>query len=219
MMFRSNHSTPPTLLSVCRESRMIALEHYELMTYIARSALSKGVRKFYFNPIRDTLFLNTLMGLYMAFMLLDVDDVNCMGVMSGWQNVALDADRAHLITLLAGRQGHAENPRFREVFPDLKKLTLALDTTKRGRTRFRTSVWPGENGTRLQTVNMEDTEMSTIIDPMTQFILDDFDGAALGCVDVAQVKRKRFIRGDMRYGLRKTCSILGIRPPAFLMRL
>lgn len=219
MMFRSNHSTPPTLLSVCRESRMVALEHYELMTYVARSALSKGVRKFYFSPKKDTLFLNTLMGLYMAFMLLDVDETNCMGVMSGWQNVALDADRAHLITILAGRQGHARQPRFREVFPSLKRLTLAIDTTKRGRTRFRTSVWPGENGTSLKYVNMELADINSIIEPMVQFISTDCPGVPLDCVEVAQVKRKRFIRGDMRYGLRKTCSILGVRPPAFLMRL
>lgn len=219
MMFRSNHSTPPTLLSVCRESRMVTLEHYELMTYVARSALSKGVRKFYFSPERDTLFLNTLMGLYMAFMLLDVDETTCMGIMSGWQNVALDADRAHLITLLAGRQGHARQPRFREVFPDLKTLTLAVDTTKRGRTRFRTSVWPGENGTSLKPVSVPSMEMITIVEPMAQFILTDYPGVPLDCVEVAQVKRKRFIRGDMRYGLRKTCSILGIRPPACLMRL
>ena len=195
------------------------MENYELMTYVARSALSKGVRKFYFSPTRDTLFLNTLMGLYMAFMLLDMDETNCMGVMSGWQNVALDADRAHLITLLAGRQGHARQPRFREVFPDLKTLTLAIDTTKRGRTRFRTSVWPGENGTSLKPLGLPDADMTSILEPMEAFIQADYSEAPLDCVDVAQVKRKRFIRGDMRYGLRKTCSILGVRPPAFLMRL
>jgi hypothetical protein len=181
MMFRSNHSTPPTLLSVCHESRMVTMEHYELMTYVARSALSKGVRKFYFSPEKDTLFLNTLMGLYMAFMLLDVDETNCMGVMSSWQNVALDADRAHLITILAGRQGHARRPRFREVFPNLKRLTLAIDTTKRGRTRFRTSVWPGENGTSLKYVDMELAEMTSIVEPMSQFICTDYPGLRGGC--------------------------------------
>lgn len=219
MMFRSNHSTPPTLLSVCRESRMVTLEHYELMTYVARSALSKGVRKFYFNPVRDTLFLNTLMGLYMAFILLDMDETNCAGVMSGWQNVAMDADRAHLVTLLAGRQGHARQPRLSEVFPDLKRLTLAIDTTKRGKTRFRTSVWPGENGTSLRTLEPPDVEMASIVDPMMGFIQSDYTGALDDCVDVAQVRRKRFIRGDIRYGVRKTCAFLGVRPPAFLMRL
>jgi hypothetical protein len=219
MMFRSNHSTPPILLSVCRESRMVALENYQLMTYVALSALSKGVRKFYFSPERDTLFLNTLMGLYMAFMLLEQDSASLVGVMSGWQNVALDADRAHLITLLAGRQGHARQPRFREVFPNLKMMTLAVDATKRGRTRFRTSVWPGENGTSLKVVGGRSRELAAIVEPIAQFLLCDFPRLPLDCVNLAEVKRKRFIRGDMRYGLRKTCSILGIRPPAFLMRL
>ena len=195
------------------------MENYELMTYIARSALSKGVRRFYFCPARDTLFLNTLMGLYMAFMLLDTDETNDMGEMSGWRNVALDADRAHLITLLAGRQGHAPQPRLHEVFPDLETLTLAIDTTKRGRTRFRTSVWPGENGTSLKPLSFLEADMTSILEPMEEFIRADYSETGLDCVDVAQVKRKRFIRGDMRYGVRKTCSILGIRPPAFLMRL
>jgi hypothetical protein len=219
MMFRSNHSTPPTLLSVCQESRMVTLEHYQLMTYVARSALSKGVRKFYFSPERDTLFLNTLMGLYMAFMLLDQDETCCAGVMSGWRNVALDADRAHLITLLAGRQGHAPEPRFHEVFPDLKLLTLAVDATKRGRTRFRTSVWPGENGTSLKVVEEQGDELATIVQPMAHFLLAEYPGIPMDCVELAQVRRKRFIRGDVRYGLRKTCSLFGVRPPAFFMRL
>lgn len=219
MMFRSNHSTPPTLLSVCQESRMVTLENYELMTYAALSALSKGVRKFYFSPERDTLFLNTLMGLYMAFMLLEEDSDNLVGVMSGWQNVAMDADRAHLVTLLAGRQGHAQQPRFREVFPNLKKMTLAVDATKRGRTRFRTSVWPGENGTSLKAVGRQSTRLTSIVEPIAQFLHCDFPRLPDDCVNLAEVKRKRFIRGDMRYGLRKTCSLLGVRPPAFLMRL
>lgn len=219
MMFRSNHSTPPSLLSVCSEARALTLQHYQLMTYVARSALSKGVRKFYFCPAKDTLFLNTLMGLYMAFMLLDEDQGSHLGVMSGWRYVALDSERAHLITVLAGRHGHVERPRFHEVFPDLKKLSLVIDMTKQGRKRFRTSVWPGENGTRLKPLKKYDHELVSLLEPMTRYIVEEYPHLHPLCVELARVKRKRFIRGDVRYGLRKTCSILGIRPPSFFMRL
>jgi len=220
MMFRSNHSTPPVLLSVCQESRRVTLQHYQLMSYVARSSLSKGVRQFYFSPERDTLFLNTLMGLYMAFMLLDDDQTNRAGVMTGWHNIALDADRAHLITLLAGRAGHAPKPRFREIFPDLKVLTLAVDTTKKGKTRFRTSVWPGENGTSLKVVESTSDELARVLEPMAQFLVMEYPGLDLDtCVQLARVRRKRFIRGDVRYGFRKTCAFMGVRPPGVFMRL
>lgn len=126
--------------------------------------------------------------------------------MAGWRNIAFDADRAHLITLLAGRQGHASQPRFREVFPDLRVLTLAVDVTRKGRTRFRTSVWPGENGTSLRLVGSKRTEMISVLEPMAQSLLSDFPGLDLECVELARVIRKRFIRGDMRYGIRKTCA-------------
>lgn len=68
MRFRSNHSKPPAILSVCQESRKIALQNLELFRYRAPTD-TKRIRPFYFNPVKDTLFLNTLMGLYMAFML------------------------------------------------------------------------------------------------------------------------------------------------------
>lgn len=111
MMFRSNHSKPPAILSVCKEAREVGLMHYELMDYTAPTD-TKAIKRFYFSPKKDTLFLNTLMGLYMAFMLLEVDSsLNFLegtadplrsaapdkGVMKGWQNVALDADRTHLL--------------------------------------------------------------------------------------------------------------------------
>jgi hypothetical protein len=33
------------------------------------------------------------------------------------------------------------------------------------------------------------------------------------------VKRKTFIRGDIRYGFRKTCSFFGLRPRGVFRRL
>jgi hypothetical protein len=124
MMFRSNHGTPPAILSVCQESRRIALQNLKVFYYRAPTD-TKRIRPFYFNPRRDTLFLNTLMGLYMAFMLLEAEisdvfdaveaadateEVHDLGnkegesevlvrkgVMGGWENVALDADRAQLL--------------------------------------------------------------------------------------------------------------------------
>lgn len=172
MMFRSNHSTPPTLLSICHESRTIALQQFRLMNYDAPSG-TKGIRKFYFNPRADTLFLNTLMGLYMAFMLLetsvDVESPLGRGVMQGWQNVALDADRAHLLDLLAGHHGHPAAPRLQKVFPDLKQFIIAFDFTKKGKTRFRTSVWPGENGTSLKILAGNTQCLERLFDPIVQF--------------------------------------------------
>jgi len=235
MMFRSNHSKPPTMLSVCHESRHIALQNYQLMSYEAPTG-TKGIRKFYFSPRNDTLFLNTLMGLYMAFMLLETEvELNSplgRGVMKGWQNVALDADRAHLLDLLAGHHGHPASPRLREVFPDLKNFTIALDFTSKGRTKFRTSVWPGENGTSLRVLRSNSECLERLARPIVQFTKmqygkgtkdeddgDEEDEESLPNVHVARVKRKRFLRGDLRYGFRKTCSFLHIRPPAIFMRL
>jgi len=132
MRFRSNHSKPSPILSVCQESRKIALQNLQLFRYRAPTD-TKRIRPFYFNPKTDTLFLNTLMGLYMAFMLLEAEileategtiteriheteteeeirskeneeeraerglEVLDKGVMRGWQNIALDADRTHLL--------------------------------------------------------------------------------------------------------------------------
>lgn len=230
MMFRSNHSKPPIILSVCQESRKLALQNYQLMNYEAPTG-TKGIRKFYFSPRNDTLFLNTLMGLYMAFMLLEteleLDSPLGRGVMKGWQNVALDADRAHLLDLLAGHHGHPASPRLREVFPDMRNFTIALDFTKKGKTRFRTSVWPGENGTSLSVLDADKHILDRLIMPIIQFTKmqyearDGEEGGRRGVpnVEVATVTRKRFLRGDIRYGFRKTCSYLHVRPPAILMRL
>jgi len=36
---------------------------------------------------------------------------------------------------------------------------------------------------------------------------------------IAKVKRKKYIRGDIRYAFRKTCSIFGVRPRGVFRRL
>lgn len=233
MMFRSNRSTPPSLLHVNNESRYIALQNYKLMDYSAPSA-SKGIRKFYFNPRCDTLFLNTLMGLYMAFMLLENSTGTNYeglgrGVMKGWQNVALDADRVQLLDMLAGVRGHTPRPRLQEVFPDLKQFIVAFDYTTRGKTRFRTSVWPGENGTSLKIIHETTPNLDAMFSPIVQFTRQEYSRKAreseedgegeVPDVVLAFVKRKRYLRGDIRYGFRKTCGFLHIKPPGFLMRI
>jgi hypothetical protein len=196
------------------------------MDYNAPSG-TKGIRKFYFDPTCDTLFLNTLMGLYMAFMLLesalDVESPLGRGVMKGWQNVALDADRAHLLDLLAGHHGHPPSPRLREVFPDLRKFTIAFDFTKKGKTRFRTSVWPGENGTTLKILLGNTGCLQRLFAPIVAFASLEYgdrkEEGGIPVLELANVKRKRFLRGDIRYGFRKTCALLKVRPPGIFMRL
>jgi 2EXR family len=238
MMFRSNHSSPPALLSVSQESRKTALQHYCLMTYDAPFG-TKGIRKFYFSPVRDTLFLNTLLGLYMAFMLLETNPTEIEsplgpGEMTGWQNVALDADRAHLLDLLAGHHGHSTSPRLKAIFPNMKKFTIAFDFTKKGKTRFRTSVWPGENGTSLKVLEGNTRCLENLFEPILQFtraqygagswasetghVDEDNDGETVLKLELANVRRKRFWRGDVRYGFRKCCALLRIRPPGIFMR-
>jgi hypothetical protein len=66
-------------------------------------ATSKGILRFWFCPKTDTLLLNSLMGLFIMFMLLeDEEDYVGVGVMDGWEKVAFDAERAQLISLLSG---------------------------------------------------------------------------------------------------------------------
>jgi len=184
------------------------------------------------------------MGLYMAFMLLETNPTEVEsplgpGEMKGWQNVALDADRAHLLDLLAVHHGHPTSPRLKKVFPDLKKFTIAFDFTKKGKTRFRTSVWPGENGTSLKVLQGNTKCLENLFEPILQFTRDQYgagrwasevgdeerDGEGEGegdnglRLELANVKRKRFWRGDVRYGFRKCCALLRIRPPGIFMRL
>lgn len=161
--------------------------------------------------------------------------------MKGWQRVAFDAERAQLISLLSGLTGSAPQPRFKAVFPSLQELIIAFDYTSKGKTRFRTSVWPGENGTTLKqvrtppsfaepdTVESEDrdTIFDTILKPMKEYLENDYKDnengkeklGAVPVMTVAQVKRKAYIRGDLRYAFRKTCSFVGLRPRGVFRRL
>jgi hypothetical protein len=224
MTFRSNASSTPSIFHACHESREVALQNHQLMEYEPpRSGTSgKGVLRFYFNPVIDTLLLNSLMGLFIMFMLLeDEEDYVGVGVMKGWQRVAFDAERAHLISLLSGMAGHAPQPRFKEVFPSLKELIIAFDYTSKGKTRFRTSVWPGENGTSLREMSLppilETGIFETIFKPMREYLEHDYTETPK--IGVATVKRNTFIRGDIRYGFRKTCSFFGLRPRGVFRRL
>ena len=216
-MFRSNASTPPVVLHICQESRQVALNHYLLMDYDPAFP-AKPVRKFYFSPRADTLFLNTLTALYMTLILLEEDIVNAprLGIMKGWQNVGFDADRAHLVTLLSGLQGRAPRPQFQRVFPDLKSLTIAFDFTRKGKTRFRTSVWPGENGTNLVALKGDTSTLMSLFEPIREDLRKEFgiddDGEGNVDLQMANVKRKVFVRGNLRYGLRKTCAFFGLTP-------
>jgi hypothetical protein len=212
----------------------------------------KGILRFYFAPKLDTLLLNSLMGLFIMFMLIeDEEDYVGVGVMKGWEKVAFDAERAQLITLLSGIAGHAPQPRFKEVFPSLRELIIAFDYTSKGKTRFRTSVWPGENGTSLRDLSLRPDRMDelegtldAVFRPMREYLENDYgvvrEGEEAGGnesvdedvegkrsvskegvpkIKVAKVKRKSFIRGDIRYAFRWTCSVFGVRPRGIFRRL
>ncbi|TVY88858.1 hypothetical protein LAWI1_G007633 [Lachnellula willkommii] len=219
MTFRSNASQTPPVFHACREARYVALKHYQLMKFdpVPGTRSGKGILRFYFSPKLDTLLLNSLMGLFMMFILLEEHtNTNYVGTMKGWETVAFDAERAQLITLLSGIPGHNIQPRIKAVFPQLKQLVIAFDYKKNGKTRFRTSVWPGENGTSLKQFPwpvLESAELDQIFSPIKQFLINDYEG--MGEVPemiVAKIKRKKFIRGDVRYLFRKGCAILHIHP-------
>lgn len=201
---------------------MVALKNFQLMKFDpVRGNAGKGILRFYFHPALDTLLLNSLMGLFMMFVLLE-EDANYAGTMKGWQTVAFDAERAQLITLLSGIHGHTPQPRIKEVFPSLQRLIIAFDYTSRGKTRFRTSVWPGENGTSLKQFPwpvMDSEEFDNIFDPMKEFLRNDFEKGSVPEIQVAKVKRKAFIRGDIRYVFRKSCAFVGVRPRGIFKRI
>ncbi|KAG4429523.1 hypothetical protein IFR05_014997 [Cadophora sp. M221] len=241
MTFRSNSSQAPIIFQVNAESRSVALKNYELFDYRAPGLPhGKGILRFYFNPKMDTLLLNSLMGLFIMFMLLEDDDgdypvMGGLGVMRGWKYVAFDAQRAELISLLSGVAGHAPQPRFKILFPSLKQFIIAFDHNSRGKTRFRTSVWPGENGTRLIDLDIPPITQKgsidiaekivkiadTILNPMREYLETDYkdEGQGVPQVTMAKVKRKKFIRGDVRYAFRKTCSFMGLKPRGVFRRL
>ncbi|CZT11188.1 uncharacterized protein RAG0_15414 [Rhynchosporium agropyri] len=238
MTFRSNSSKAPMIFHINAESRSVAFKNYQLFDYRpAGLATGKGILRFYFSPKMDTLLLNSLMGLFIMFMLLDDDNgqyqevlgMGGLGVMKGWQYVAFDAQRAGLISLLSGVAGNAPQPRFKALFPALKELVIAFDYNSKGKTRFRTSVWPGENGTRLlditvpPTTTLEASDLDDLIfHPMRDYLENDYKtptGAGVPDITIAKVKRKKFIRGDLRYAFRKTCSFVGLKPRGVFRRL
>ncbi|PBP28156.1 hypothetical protein BUE80_DR000948 [Diplocarpon rosae] len=240
MTFRSNSSLTPPILHACHESRILALKYHQLMDYQPPGDVShgKGILRFYFNPDLDTLLLNSLMGLFVMFMLLEDEEeflgLTGLGIMKGWQRVAFDAERAQLITLLSGNSGSPPQPRFKSVFPALRELTIAFDCNSKGKTRFRTSVWPGENGTSLTEIPMpstfpyeiegteeRDTLMEAMVSPMKQFLESEFktDTTETPGIVIAKVKRKMFIRGDIRYAFRKMCAMVGLKPRGVFRRI
>ncbi|RDL30838.1 Uncharacterized protein BP5553_10183 [Venustampulla echinocandica] len=222
MTFRSNSSQTPAIFHICHESRQLAMKKYQLMEYEpSRGTSGKGILRFYFCPALDTLLLNSLMGLFMMFVLLE-EETSYSGTMKGWQTVAFDAERAQLITLLSGIHGHAPQPRMKEVFPSLKNLIIAFDYTSRGKTRFRTSVWPGENGTSLITIpwpEIDSREFDTIFQPMREYLENDYEKGKVPEIQVSKVKRKAYIRGDIRYAFRKSCAFFGMRPRGVFRRI
>ncbi|EHK98397.1 hypothetical protein M7I_5772 [Glarea lozoyensis 74030] len=175
MTFRSNSAQTPTIFHVNRESRSVAMKNYQLMEYDPTRGLSgKGILRFFFNPVLDTLLLNSLMGLFMMFVLLE-EEVEYAGTMRGWQTVAFDAE-----------------------------------------------LWPGENGTTLKEFPwpvMESREFETIFEPMKSYLENDYTEGDVPEIQVAKVKRKVFLRGDIRYAFRKTCAVMGMRPRGIFRRI
>jgi hypothetical protein len=224
MTFRSNSSATPSIFHICHESREIALKHYQLMQHnpSRSSGSGKAILRFYFCPKLDTLLLNSLMGLFVMFVLLEESEGDYSGTMRGWETVALDAERAQLISLLSGIPGHSATPRIYEVFPSLKQLIIAFDYSKSGKTRFRTSVWPGENGTSLKSFPwpvIASSQFEDIFKPMREFLASDYKEGEVPEMLVAKVKRRPFIRGDIRYAFRKCCNFFGMRPRGVFRRI
>lgn len=224
MTFRSNASRTPAIFHACHESRTVALENYRLMEYspVRGGSSGKGILRFYFCPKLDTLLLNSLIGLFMMFVMLE-GDADYAGTMKGWEMVAFDAERLQLITLFFRIPGHSASSRIKEVFPSLKQLIIAFDYSKRGKTRFRASVWPGENGTSLKAFPwpvIESGQFNEIFRPMRESLANDADGREeVPEMVAAKVKRKVFIRGDVRYVFRKCCAFVGLRPRGVFRRI
>jgi hypothetical protein len=106
------------------------------------------------------------------------------------------------------------------VFPSLKELIIAFGYTEAGKTRFRTSVWPGENGTSLsQVVRIPpDADSGRYFDMMREYLENEFS-PDVPTIQIAQVERKTLIRGDVRYTFRKTCSFFRLKPRGVFRRL
>jgi hypothetical protein len=188
------------------------------MTYEPRSLLSKHIRPFYFSPVIDTLFLNIFMTSSMVYILLDADETTTVDIMHGWQNVAMDIERAYLLPVFAGQGGYASQPRFREVFPDLKMLRMAVYAEPNGNTRYRRSVWPGENGTTLTKIAPECLFIDSILDPLKGYLRFNYRRRPIE-LDVVQVLRKSVARGYVRFKLCSAFNAVGMRPPNLLLHV
>jgi hypothetical protein len=179
---------------------------------------AKPTRKFYFNPQADILFLNTLTALYMTVILLEnvSEEESRLGVMKGWQNLAFDADRARILLLLSGNLGGPPRPNFKRVFPDMNNFIVAFDSPNDGKTRFRASVWPGENGTNLMALKGDTTNLMSLFEPIREYLEKEYgvneEGECMVKLTMANVKRNVFLRGTFRYGFRRGCAFLGLTP-------
>lgn len=79
-------------------------------------------------------------------------------------------------------------------------------------------MWPGENGTVMSKVPPECLFIDSILDPLKSYLRSNYPRRLIE-LDVAQVWRKRFIRGDVRYKIRRAFAVAGMRPPNFMMRV
>ncbi|KAJ8060168.1 hypothetical protein OCU04_010515 [Sclerotinia nivalis] len=178
---RSNRRRIPTLLHTCRESREVALAHYSLMAYdpppVAepREAVA-GITPFYFNPTIDTLFLNCVASIFLdvRWFLLD-ETPKSIAPMKGWKNVALDSLHMRFVAVVASDLPTPQH-RIRELFPDLEKLSIAVDSKNSARRRLRASLRPG-HATELVTVGLDDVEGS---DEIGVYFDKDFGFASSG---------------------------------------
>ncbi|KAB8298346.1 hypothetical protein EYC80_002072 [Monilinia laxa] len=161
---RSNRRRIPTLLHTCRESREVALSHYSLMSYDPppvtepREAVA-GITPFYFNPTTDTLFLNCVASIFLdvRWFLLD-ETPKSIAPMTGWKNVALDSLHMRFVAVVATDLPTPRH-RIRELFPDLERLSIAVDSKNSSRRRLRASLRPGR-ATELSNVGLDDVEGS-----------------------------------------------------------
>ncbi len=174
---RSNSRKTPVLLHTCREARAVALQHFQLMRLESEPGFHRttphmvaSIAPFYFNPARDTLFLNCVASifLYIRFYLVD-EGLKIQRPMLGWQNVALDSLHLAFVAVLATDVLSTPHNRMQELFPDLRELGVVLDSKGRGRKRLRASLSPGRH-TRL--FGVKGKEIDGIEEIMAYFAKD-----------------------------------------------
>ncbi|RAL61079.1 hypothetical protein DID88_010420 [Monilinia fructigena] len=118
-----------------------------------------GITPFYFNPATDTLFLNCVASIFLdvRWFLLD-ETPKSIAPMTGWKNVALDSLHMRFVAVVATDLPTPRH-RIRELFPDLERLSIAVDNKNSSRRRLRASLRPGR-ATELLTVGLDDVEGS-----------------------------------------------------------